>query len=97
MLSYLSVLSAYLKKKKKKLACQKRAGGYDLIFKNTEIQETGRDFFLLFFKRLSLFVSFRYVYFVHCLSLVRTRRSLSQPKQTRLFTVLKYRRERCKL
>lgn len=55
MLSYLSVRSAYLKKQ---LACQKRAGGYDLIFKNTETRETGRDFFCLFLKRLSLFVSF---------------------------------------
>lgn len=45
MLSYLSVLSAYLKKQ---LACQKRAGGYDLIFKNTETRETGRDFFCCF-------------------------------------------------
>lgn len=55
-------------------------------------------FFVLFLKRLSLFVSFFCsVNFVHCLSLVWTWRSLSQPKQMRLFTVLKYRLERCKL
>lgn len=63
MLSYLSVLSAYLKKQ---LACQKRAGGYDLIFKNTEIRETGQDyfFFVLFLKRLSLFVFFMLILFI---------------------------------
>uniref|UniRef100_A0A8C3A2Q0 FMR1 autosomal homolog 2 n=1 Tax=Cyclopterus lumpus TaxID=8103 RepID=A0A8C3A2Q0_CYCLU len=36
------------------------AGGYDLIFKNTEIRETGRDFFVLFFETVL------YVYFSLC-------------------------------
>lgn len=44
MLSYISVLSAYLKTQ---LAYPTRAGRYDLISKNTETQETGQDF--LFF------------------------------------------------
>lgn len=80
MLSYLSVRSAYLKKKKKELACQKRAGGYDLIFKNTETRETGRDFFCFVFETV-VFICVLYffflfcfcsVHFVHCLSLVWT-------------------------
>ena len=83
MLSYLSVLSAYLKTQ---LACQKRAGGYDLISKNTETRETGQDFFFFFFLTVVFICVLLYVnvYFVHCLSLVWTRRLLSQPNQTRL-------------
>merc|ERR1712035_135772 len=51
-------------------------------------------FFVLFLKRLSLFVSFFFLFFffvnfVHCLSLVWTWRSLSQPKQTLLFNSVK--------
>lgn len=60
MLSYLSVLSAYLKKQ---LACQKRAGGYDLIFKNTEIQETGRDFFCFVFETVVFICVFFFFFF----------------------------------
>lgn len=68
MLSYLSVLSAYLKKNtKKQLACQKRAGGYDLIFKNTEIRETGRDFFFVLFFETVVFIC---VFFVMLISFI---------------------------
>lgn len=45
MLSYLSVLSAYLKKKQKKTGLPKTAGGYELLFKNTDHAKQDETFF----------------------------------------------------
>lgn len=66
MLSYLSVLSAYLKKQ---LACQKRAGGYDLIFKILKHEKQDKTFLCfsngclylcLFFVMLILFIVYHW-------------------------------------
>lgn len=53
MLSYLSVLSAYLKKQ---LACQKRAGGYDLIFKEILKHEKQDETFFVFVFETFVFI-----------------------------------------
>lgn len=67
MLFYLSVLSAYLKKKKTGLP--KLAGGYDLIFKNTDMRKRTRlSFFPVVFEMVVFFCCSDY--FVHCLALV---------------------------
>lgn len=67
MLFYLSVLSAYLKKNKK-TGLPKPAGGYDLIFKNTDMRKRTRLSFFVVFEMVVLFCCSDC--FVHCLALV---------------------------